>query len=99
SYTFCRDSTFTCQVGKKKLKGTYTYDASQQLLVLSYFRLFQADVHLSRTSDGIALLYNADHLLKLVTVLSSYSTSSTLSAIGKVAEQYDGMLLGFDLKR
>ena len=99
SYTFCKDSTFTCQIGKKKLNGTYTYDASQQMLVLSYFRLFKADVQLNRSSDGITLLYNADHLLKLVTVLSSYSKSSTLSAVNKVAEQYDGMLLGFDLKR
>lgn len=99
SYTFCSDSTFTCQIGKKKLKGTYTYDVSQQVLTLSYFRLFQADVQLSRNSDGIALLYNADHLLELVSLFSSYSKNPTLSAVGKVAEQYDGMLLGFDLKR
>ena len=30
SYTFNHDSTFTCQIGKKELKGTYAYDSSNQ---------------------------------------------------------------------
>ena len=28
-----------------------------------------------------------------------YSKSSTLSAVNKVAQQYDGMMLGFDLQK
>ena len=38
-------------------------------------------------------------LLKLVTLLSGYSKSSTLSAVNKVAQQYNGMMLGFDLQK
>ena len=37
SYTFNHDSTFTCQIGKKELKGTYAYDSSNQILKLFWF--------------------------------------------------------------
>ena len=99
SYTFNHDSTFTCQIGKKELKGTYAYDSSNQILTLSYFGLLNTEVQLSGKKDGTAFLFNADRLLKLVTLLSGYSKSSTLSAVNKVAQQYDGMMLGFDLQK
>ena len=47
SYTFNHDSTFTCQIGKKELKGTYAYDSSNQILTLSYFGLLNTEVQLS----------------------------------------------------
>ena len=99
SYTFNHDSTFTCQIGKKELKGTYAYDSSNQILTLSYFGLLNTEVQLSGKKDGTTFLFNADRLLKLVTILSGYSKSSTLSAVNKVAQQYDGMMLGFDLQK
>ena len=99
SYTFNHDSTFTCQIGKKELKGTYAYDRSNQILTLSYFGLLNTEVQLSGKKDGTTFLFNADRLLKLVTLLSGYSKSSTLSAVNKVAQQYDGMMLGFDLQK
>lgn len=99
SYTFNSDSTFTCQIGKKELKGTYAYDNSNQVLTLSYFGLLNTEVQLSKKNDGTTFLFNADRLLKLVTLLSGYSKSSTLSAVNKVAQQYDGMMLGFDLQK
>ena len=99
SYTFNHDSTFTCQIGKKELKGSYAYDSSKQILTLSYFGLLNTEVQLSGKKDGTAFLFNADRLLKLVTLLSGYSKSSTLSAVNKVAQQYNGMMLGFDLQK
>ena len=99
SYTFNNDSTFTCQIGKKELKGTYAYDISNQVLTLSYLGLLNTEVQLSRKNDGTAFLFNADRLLKLVTLLSGYSKSGTLSAVNKIAQQYDGMMLGFDLQK
>ena len=92
SYTFN-------QIGKKELKGTYAYDSSNQILTLSYFGLLNTEVQLSGKKDGTAFLFNADRLLKLVTLLSGYSKSSTLSAVNKVAQQYNGMMLGFDLQK
>ena len=99
SYTFNHDSTFTCQIGKKELKGTYAYDSSNQILTLSYFGLLNTEVQLSGKKDGTAFLFNADRLLKLVTLLSGYSKSRTITAVNKVAQQYKAKKLGFDLQK
>lgn len=99
SYTFKSDSTFVCQIGSKQLKGTYDYDTVSKKLTLTYYRLLKSEIQLSQTKEGIAMLYDADRLLKLVTLVSSISKSALLSGVSKVAEQYDGMLLGFEMEK
>ena len=39
SFTFNADSTFTSTVGKKKLNGTYSYNASTKQVDLKYLKL------------------------------------------------------------
>ena len=85
SFTFNADSTFTAKVGAKSLKGTYSYDASEQKV--------------NCTSTNMDLLFNSDKLLKLITLISSKSNSTTLKTIGSLADNYDGMMLGFSLKK
>ena len=99
SYTFSADSTFTSQFGQKTFKGTYSYNASTGILTLNYYSLFRMEASVVKTLKGISTLYDADRLLKFVTLLSGISKSSTLAAVGKVAAQYDGMRLGFELKK
>lgn len=99
SYTFSADSTFTSQLGRKSFKGTYSYDASTGILTLNYYSIFRMEANVLKTVKGISLLFDADRLLKFVTLLTSISKSSSLAAVGKVAAQYDGMRLGFELKQ
>ena len=93
SYTFSADSTFTSQFGQK------TFKASTGILTLNYYSLFRMEASVVKTLKGISILFDADRLLKFVTLLSGISKSSTLAAVGKVAAQYDGMRLGFELKQ
>ncbi len=99
SYTFNSDSTFTTQMGKRKLKGTYSFDAASGILTMKYYSLFSSEIQVAKSGNTISLLFDADRLLKLVTLLSNYSQNTVLNAIGKVAGQYDGMLLGFDMDK
>ena len=99
SYTFNSDSTFTTQMGKKKLKGTYSFDAASGILTMKYYSLFSSEIQVAKSGNTISLLFDADRLLKLVTLLSNYSKNTALNALGKVASQYDGMLLGFDMDK
>ncbi len=99
SYTFNSDSTFTTQMGKKKLKGTYSFDAASGILTMKYYSLFSSEIQVAKSGNTISLLFDADRLLKLVTLLSNYSKNTALNAMGKVASQYDGMLLGFDMDK
>ena len=45
------------------------------------------------------LLFNSDKLLKLISFISSKSSNTTLNAISSLADSYDGMMLGFELKK
>lgn len=99
SYTFCKDSTFTSQLGKKTLKGTYSYEAATGQMTLKYYSLITSEAQVVRWEEGITLLFDAERLLKLVCLFSNFSKNATLSSIGKLAEQYDGLLLGFDLNK
>lgn len=106
NYTFQNDSTFTNTLKKGSLNGTYALDADTKTLFLNYTlgkkkkrTLTTLTAQVVVTHDQLTLLFNADKLLKFLSVVSSVSNSSTLQAINKLAEQYDGMLLGFDLKK
>lgn len=106
NYTFQTDSSFTNTLKKGSLKGTYSFDADQKILSLHYalgksrkvtFTTLTAEVVL--TGEELTLLFNADKLLKFLSLVSSVSGNATLQAIQKLAEQYDGMQLGFDLQK
>lgn len=105
-YTFQTDSSFTNTLKKGSLKGTYTFNADKKILFLHYtlgknrkatLTTLTAEVVLS--GNELTLLFNADKLLKFLSLVSSFSGNATLQAIQKLADQYEGMQLGFDLEK
>lgn len=99
-YTFTADSTFTMTWGSNKKKnGTYSYDATTKKVALKYGKLLTLNASMNCTSTQMDLLFESDKLLKLITFLSSKSSNSTLKAISSLAESYDGMMLGFSMKK
>ena len=105
SYTFNSDSTFTNVIGKKTLKGTYSFDEKNKVLVLSYklgnaFTVKRTEVQLAKSGEQISMLFNVDGLMKFVKVLSSImKKSDSSSSLSSLLEGYDGMLLGFEMKK
>lgn len=98
-FTFEADSSFVTQVGGRELKGTYTYDAEAKKANLKFAKLVGLNTTISCTSSELQLLFNADKMLDLLTYLSSKSNNSTLQSIGSLADNYEGVLLGFALKK
>ena len=80
SFTFNADSTFVSTLGKRKLNGTYSYDAGTQMLHLRYMKLIPMNAKVNYTTQQMDLLFEADKLLKLITFLSSKSSSATLKS-------------------
>lgn len=99
SFTFNADSTFNVKLGTKNLKGTYSYNASTQKANLKFVKFIGLNAKVNCTSTNMDLLFNSDKLLKLITLLSSKSSSTTLKAISSMADSYDGMMLGFSLRK
>ena len=99
SFTFNADSTFTAKVGAKSIKGTYSYAPSTQHANLKFMKLIPLSAKVNCTSANMDLLFNSDKLLKLITLISSKSNNTTFKTIGSLANSYDGMMLGFALKK
>lgn len=99
TYTFNADSTFTAKLGARNLKGTYSYDASAHQISLKFVKLLNLHAKVNCTSSSMDMLFDSDKLLKLITLLSTKSNNSTLKTIGSLANSYDGMMLGFSLKK
>lgn len=99
SFTFNADSTFTAKVGKKNLSGTYSYNSTTQKYGLKFSYLLNVNTTIECTSSSMDMLFDSDKLLKLITFLASKSSNSTLKTISSLAESYDGMQVGFTLKK
>ena len=104
NYVFNSDSTFTSQLKGKTLSGTYSVNVEESTVEFHYGKLgksklttMTANVVLS--GDQLSLLFNADKLLDFLSKLSSVSSNSTLKTINSLMNQYDGMMLGFELKK
>lgn len=104
NYAFSSDSTFTNALKKKTLKGTYSVDQEEGTVELKYalggkLKVMTLTGKVVLSGDQLSLLFNADKLLNFLTKISSISDNSTLKLVNKLASEYDGMMLGFDLKK
>ena len=99
SFTFNADSTFTSTVGKRTMNGTYSYNAETQQVSLKYLKLINLNAKVNCTTESMELLFNSDKLLKLLAFIGSKSNSTALKTVSSLAESYDGMMVGFELKK
>ena len=104
NYTFNSDSTFTNVLKGKTLKGTYSFNPDEKTMELHYGKIGKSKLttmtaHVVLSNDELSLLFDADKLLDFLTKLSAVSKNTTLQALNKLASQYDGMMLGFELKK
>ncbi|NDW11290.1 DUF4923 family protein [Bacteroides sp. 214] len=99
SFTFNADSTFNSTVNGKKLDGTYVYDASAGTIELTYSALVTISAQINASSSTLALLFNADKLLQLLTTYGSKSTNTTVQTIVALAGSYEGMSVGLEMKK
>ena len=105
NYVFNSDSTFTSALKRGSLKGTYSVSPEDKTVTLRYtvgnmkLTVSTLTAHVVLSGNELTLLFNADKLLKFLSTVSSISSNTTLKAINKLASEYDGMMLGFDLKK
>lgn len=104
NYTFNTDSTFTSVLKGRTLKGTYSFNADDKTMEMRYGKIGKSKMttmtaHVVVTNDQLSLLFNADKLLDFLTKLSAVSKNTTLQTLNKLASQYDGMMMGFELKK
>lgn len=97
-FTFNTDGTFSAKIDGKAWNGTYTFDEKTHAIQLKGL-LLSASGYATKTTNGISLLFDQKKLLNLIKALSAFKGSSTLSAVGCIANNYDGMQVGFEMTK
>ena len=99
SFTFNADSTFNTKVGTKTYTGTYSYNKSQKKVTLTFLKIFEFGAKVNYSSNNMDLIFDSNKLLKLLVFLGSKSSNTSIKTVSSLASSYDGMMLGFSLKK
>ena len=97
-FTFNTDGTFSAKIDGKAWNGIYTFDEKTHAIQMKGL-LLSASGYATKTTNGISLLFDQKKLLNLIKALSAFKGSSTLSAVGSIANNYDGMQVGFEMTK
>ena len=97
-FTFKTDGTFAAKIDGKSWQGNYTFDEKTHAIQLKGLLLSMSG-YATKTTNGISLLFDQTKLLNLIKTMGALKGSSTLSAIGTIANNYDGMRVGFEMSK
>ena len=97
-FTFNADNTFSGKVDGQPISGTYSYNPDNSEVKLQTL-LLSTTGYLTRNAKGISLLFESKKLLTALQVVGAMSGNSTLSTVGELSKNYDGIRMGFDLTK
>lgn len=105
-YVFNADSTYTSTVAGRTVNGTYRYNKETKEVTLKtkIGLKLTAQVSTSLLNGGsMSLLFKADKLMSLAQTVTGAvagkSSNATVSTLNTVLSQYDGLMLGFEMKK
>ena len=96
--TFTEDGKFSAKIAGTPFSGTYTFDVESQQIQLKGM-LFSVNCYAKKELGGISILFEAKKLLTVLQTMSALSGNANLQAIGDLSKNYDGVRVGFDMKK
>ena len=100
-YTFGEDGSYSCTIKGKTSSGTYTFDSDAKTVTMKSKLGIKTVAYVTVTGDSMSLVFKADKLMSVLKTLTGAASSvnSTASTINSIADSYDGLRLGFELKK
>ena len=96
--TFKEDGTFTSKIDGTPFSGNYTFDESTQKITLKGL-LLSVNCYTKREISGISILFEAKKLLTVLQTMAALSGSKDMQTIGDLSKQYEGVRVGFDMRK
>lgn len=100
-YTFDGNGNYTTKIKKRTIKGTYTFDSKKKTITFKphYGKEYTANVSILK--NQMTLVFNADKLMHVLQTISNTAAkqNSTAATINTLMKNYNGMRLGFRLKK
>ncbi|MCM1291563.1 MAG: DUF4923 family protein [Prevotella sp.] len=97
-FTIQTDGSFTMELKRMSLKGNITklengnFNFSFKVLGMNIGNI---ETYVSKSTNGMDIMFDADKLIKIVDMISSVSGSKTAKTITNILKGYDGICVGF----
>ena len=101
-YTFNEDKTCSYTVKGKKVNGTYEFDAEAKTVTIKAGKLgVKTTAHIVTLGSNMSFVFDADKILSVVKTITGVASklNSSAATINKLTEQFNGMMIGFELKK
>ena len=101
-YTFNEDKTCSYTIKGKKVEGTYVFDPEAKIITIQAGRLKVKTVaHVVTLGSNMSFVFDANKIFSVVKTITGATSSlnASASAINKLLEEFDGMMVGFELKK
>lgn len=98
-FVFNVDGTCSMKLMGASVKGTYNYNPTTEKIT---FKWHGVPMNASLKRDGkkkLQLTFDADKLLNLMSLLGRFSDSSTIKALSTLLDNYEDVMVGFELKK
>ena len=101
-YTFNEDKTCSYTIKGKKVEGTYEFDAEAKTVTIVAGKLkVKTTAHVVTLGSNMSFVFDADKILSVVKTITGVTSglNKSASTVNKLLEQFDGMMVGFELKK
>ena len=101
-YTFNEDKTCSYTIKGKKVEGIYVFDPEAKTITIQAGRLKVKTVaHVVTLGSNMSFVFDANKIFSVVKTITGVTSNlnASASAINKLLEEFDGMMVGFELKK
>lgn len=100
-YTFNEDGTYSYQMKKRTVTGSYVFDDAAKTITMTGKLGLKTVAYVTVTGNDMSMVFKADKLMSILKTITGAASkvNSTAATINSVAEAYDALMLGFELKK
>lgn len=100
-YTFNEDGTYSYQMKKRTVTGSYVFDDAAKTITMTGKLGLKTVAYVTVTGNDMSMVFKADKLMSILKTITGAASkvNSTAATINSIAEAYDGLMLGFELKK
>lgn len=100
-YTFDGEGNYTSKIKTRETKGTYEFDEKAKTITFTPSLGKSYTAYVTTQGSTMTLTFNADKLMTTLKTITNATSklSTTTSVLNSVLGTYDGMRIGFELKK
>lgn len=100
-YTFNEDKTCSYTIKGKKIQGTYEFDPEAKTVTIKGRLGVKITAHVVTLGSNMSFVFDANKIFSVVKTITGVASTvnTSVSAINQLIEQFDGMMIGFELKK